>query len=187
MVKLLSVVGGDGDNFTATIRDDEAAQSIAFAGAPCTGRFQPKGVLRDFDGKDITGIWALHVTDRVASGHGGALIQWSLVIELMPEPEGNLNHDGNLDATDIDVLFANLGSSDPTYELNGDTVADRQDIRRLVASWAGGSAMRTWIKELTSLTLTWWPPTSTRSRATRAMVGVAVILTVMEISTSRIC
>ena len=92
----------------------------------------PKG----FDGKLVTGSWSLHVTDRAAN-EGGALIAWSLDVQLVSDPEGNLNHDGNLDDRDIDLLFANLGSSDPSFDLNGDGDADRQDVRRLVEDLMG--------------------------------------------------
>ena len=42
-----------------------------------------------------------------------------------------------MDARDIDLLYANLGSSDPVFDLNGDGVADRQDVQRLVEDVLG--------------------------------------------------
>ncbi len=37
---------------------------------------------------------------------------------------GDFNLDGDIDANDIDLLAANAGSSDPFYDLNGDSVVD---------------------------------------------------------------
>ena len=68
---------------------------------------------------------------------GGALLGWSLEIDLAPQPVGNLNADSQVDVTDIDLLYANLGSSDPTYDLDGDGDADRQDVRHLVEDVMG--------------------------------------------------
>ena len=133
VVELLSDVGGEGDNLTATRFDDEAATSIASAATPFSGVFQPEGRLRDFAGKEVNGMWKLLVTDDTLNGHAGALLDWSIEIELAPHPAGNLNYDSNLNATDIDLLFANLGSSDTTYDLDGDGDADRADIDHLVA------------------------------------------------------
>ena len=136
-VELLSNVGGDGDSFTATILDDEAVESISSATAPFTGRFKPEGMLSDFDGQPVKGTWTLHIADRIANAQRGALAHWSLEIELAPEFEGNLNHDSKLDATDIDLLYANLGSTDPTYDMDRDGDADRRDVKRLIEELLG--------------------------------------------------
>ena len=94
-------------------------------------------MLRDFDGTTIAGPWTLHITDDTANGEGGALLRWSMSIALASEPEGNLNYDGKLDATDIDILFANLGSPDSAFDLNRDGTADERDVRRLVEDLLG--------------------------------------------------
>jgi len=116
MVELFSDISDTSDNLTTTKLDDEAAESISAGTSPFSGSFQPEGLLGDFDGKDITGTWVLHVTDDTANGETGALLDWSLGIELATDPSGNLNHDSHLDATDIDMLFANLGSNDDTFD-----------------------------------------------------------------------
>ena len=136
-VELLTDVVGEGNSLTVTTLDDEALQSIAFASVPFTGTFQPEGRLGDFAGKEISGNWTLHVTDDTANGDGGALVEWSLVIDLAPQPEGNLNYDGRLDAADIDLLFSNLGSADPTYDLESDGDADQSDVDHLVLNVLG--------------------------------------------------
>ncbi|QDU71468.1 hypothetical protein [Mucisphaera calidilacus] len=43
---------------------------------------------------------------------------------------GDFNGSGDLDAEDIDLLYANLG--DPAYDLNGDLVSDADDVIMLV-------------------------------------------------------
>ena len=48
------------------------------------------------------------------------------------EPPGNLNFDANADATDIDILFANSGTEDFTFDLDDDGDVDAQDVNRLV-------------------------------------------------------
>lgn len=44
----------------------------------------------------------------------------------------DLNHDGQVDATDIDVLVANRGSSNPAFDLTGDGEVGQQDVDQLV-------------------------------------------------------
>ena len=51
-----------------------------------------------FDGEEITGMWRLHVSDDTANGETGTLLNWSFDIELGPNSNGNLNHDGVVDA-----------------------------------------------------------------------------------------
>ena len=58
-----------------------------------------------------------------------------LDIELDPDPPGNMNHDDNVDAADIDLLFANLRAPDATYDLDGD--ADVRDVDQLVTNLMG--------------------------------------------------
>ncbi len=49
-----------------------------------------------------------------------------------PIIDGDLNFDGEFNATDIDEMFDNLGSDDPLYDLNGDGDADNADVDFLV-------------------------------------------------------
>ena len=80
-VELMTDVGGNGDNFTATVIDDEASTSIAAGSAPFTGSFQPEGSLSDFDGADAQGTWTLEITDDKRR-ESGTLNSWS--IEITP-------------------------------------------------------------------------------------------------------
>ena len=137
LVELLSDVGGAASWLRGTTFDDEAGQSITSGTAPFSGHFQPESFLSDFDGKDTSGTWTLHVTDDTANGQDGTLVRWSLQMELAPDPPGNLNHDGAVDATDIDLLFANFGSADPTFDVDVDGDVDRNDVDQLVLNVMG--------------------------------------------------
>ena len=64
-------------------------------------------------------------------------MNWSFDIELGPNPKGNLNHDGVVDADDIDLVFSNLGSDDAGYDLDGDGDVDPQDVDHLVLNVMG--------------------------------------------------
>ena len=110
---------------------------IHSASGPFGGLFQPQGRLADLDGKEITGIWSLHVTDRVANSDRGILADWSLLVDLWPPMNGNANHDSSLDAEDIDLLYANLGSHDVTYDLDADGDIDQADVEHLVLNLLG--------------------------------------------------
>lgn len=90
-VELFTDVGGSGDHFTNTELDDEATVSIAAGSgtaiAPFTGRFRPEGALSGFDGKSVTGVWKLEVTDARRQDRG-KLLNWSLVVgeQFVPAP-----------------------------------------------------------------------------------------------------
>lgn len=79
-LELFANVGGDGDNFSNTILDDEAATTINLGKAPFKGSYSPKNNLSIFDGKSITGTWTLVITD-VKVGGTGTLDSWSLIVE----------------------------------------------------------------------------------------------------------
>ncbi|MBN2473342.1 MAG: proprotein convertase P-domain-containing protein [Pirellulales bacterium] len=78
-VPLFYRVGGTGDDFYATILDDEASVPIGSGSAPFTGRFRPKEPLSAFDGEDPNGIWALELND-LAAGDSGTLQFWFLTL-----------------------------------------------------------------------------------------------------------
>jgi len=81
-VELFSDIGSYGDDFTATVLDDEAADAIidfdSATYAPFTGSWQPEGMLSDFDGEDPYGYWELEVYDD-AGGDSGTLNDWYLI------------------------------------------------------------------------------------------------------------
>ncbi len=80
-VELFTDVGGEGENFSDTILDDEASVSIKDASAPFSGSYRPEGKLANLRGKDIHGVWTLEVTDD-SSSISGTLNSWSLIANL---------------------------------------------------------------------------------------------------------
>ncbi|MFN7574587.1 MAG: S8 family serine peptidase, partial [Planctomycetota bacterium] len=109
-VELFTGVGDSGDNFEQTRLDDEAADSIADGSAPFNGRYRPEGLLSALDGKSITGIWTLEMTDT-ATGDPGVLNDWSLFVDVGSVGQGSLflDKDGyNIgESVEITVLDGN--------------------------------------------------------------------------------
>ena len=71
-VALASGRGGSGDNFgtgandcsgTPTTFDDSAASPISAGVAPFTGSFRPDSPLAGFNGKSMSGVWKLRISD----------------------------------------------------------------------------------------------------------------------------
>lgn len=88
-IPLFANVGMNGVNFTDTVLDDEAVQSLpkdTNQGAPFTGSWRPEGQLSNLDGKDIAGVWKLRVADTGPSP-AGTLLGWCLqltVVDTVP-------------------------------------------------------------------------------------------------------
>jgi subtilisin-like proprotein convertase family protein len=88
-IPLFTNVGRTGVNFTGTVLDDEAVQTLpkdTNQGAPFTGSWRPEGQLSNLDGKNIAGVWKLRVADTGA-GHTGSLLGWCLqltVADIVP-------------------------------------------------------------------------------------------------------
>ena len=136
-VELFAALGGSSGDLSGTTFDGEAPQSITSGSDPFSGRFRPTGNLSDLNGHAAEGTWTLEIIDTVANGMAGTLLEWTLDIALQPQPLGNLNNDSHLDARDIDLLYANLGSSLVTFDLDIDGDADREDVRHLVENIMG--------------------------------------------------
>ncbi|MFD2822295.1 reprolysin-like metallopeptidase [Lacinutrix iliipiscaria] len=71
--------GADGDNYTNTYFDDDAATNIIAGTAPFTGSFQPEEALSAFNTEISTGVWELAVFD-LATQDTGTLVDWTLEI-----------------------------------------------------------------------------------------------------------
>jgi len=76
-VCLASDLGGNGNNFSVTLFDDEAGQLIVNGSAPFNGTYQPEYPLYVFDGENPSGTWQLTVYDQF-NGDGGQIRDWSL-------------------------------------------------------------------------------------------------------------
>lgn len=74
--------GGEGDNFTNTLFDDEASTAIASGAAPFTGAFRPDTALGFIDGQSAAGRWTLKVNDTTPL-NTGQVLNWALDITFL--------------------------------------------------------------------------------------------------------
>ncbi len=79
VIDLASRLGGSADNYSVTLFDDEAANSITAGTPPFNGTFRPEGPLSALDGQDPNGTWTLRIND-VFAADGGTLREWTLTI-----------------------------------------------------------------------------------------------------------
>lgn len=79
--------GSSGDNFVATVFDDDAATAISAGSAPFTGSYRPESPLSVFDGTASYGDWTLKVVDGAGSDTG-TITGWSITFEFPPAPCG---------------------------------------------------------------------------------------------------
>jgi len=71
--------GGDGDNYTDTIFDDDGTDVVNTGVAPFTGVFKPQGLLSNFNNEDSLGDWTLKVVDS-GPGDVGVIDSWSIEV-----------------------------------------------------------------------------------------------------------
>lgn len=69
--------GGEGDNYTQTVFDDQADQSIEEGVAPFTGHFRSENPFSPLLNKQIAGTWKLRIVES-GSSNTGTLNQWCL-------------------------------------------------------------------------------------------------------------
>ena len=85
-VELFTDVGGNGQGFTGTILDDQAAVSITAGTPPFTGRYRPEGSLAALVGKYTAGTWKLEIADD-AQYDTGVLVSWALQFRVVRGPQ----------------------------------------------------------------------------------------------------
>lgn len=81
-IELSTDNGGGGDNFTNTVFDDNADDSItdiSSSDAPFTGSYQPEEALSALNGENAEGNWTLKIIDD-AGADIGTLDSWSIEI-----------------------------------------------------------------------------------------------------------
>ncbi len=116
-VVLFDGVGGDGDNFTNTLLDDEASvfinAGVAPALPPFTGSFRPTpgSLLSAFDGLSSAGAWTLTVTDNF-TGETGTLQDWRLILTDLTG--GTAGFMGPIDSFAGDIPF-NIPNTQPVF------------------------------------------------------------------------
>lgn len=105
-VLLFANVGGDGDNFTNTVFDDQGTVEIALGTAPFTGTFQPEVPLEAFGGGQFEAnkTWFLYVAD-IGKDDVGSITSWSLSVAA----------DEPTTVTDTDGFYAFTNAPDGNY------------------------------------------------------------------------
>lgn len=91
--------GSSGDNFTATIFDDEATTPITSGSAPFTGSFQPEEPLATFDGVIAAGDWTLRVEDHAGQDLGtidSFALTFTFAAQTCPTSDGWIDLDQNI-------------------------------------------------------------------------------------------
>ncbi|GJQ28665.1 MAG: hypothetical protein HBSAPP03_05490 [Phycisphaerae bacterium] len=74
--------GGEGDNFTNTLFDDEAGLPISSGTAPFAGAFRPDTALGFIDGQSAAGRWTLKINDTTPL-NTGQVLNWALDITYL--------------------------------------------------------------------------------------------------------
>ncbi len=82
-VTLFDRIGANGDNYTNTLFDDDAANSINSGSAPYAGTFRPSQPFSVFNGINPAGTWTLEIRDS-ANQDQGTLNSWSLFVSYLP-------------------------------------------------------------------------------------------------------
>ncbi len=104
--------GGEGDNYTNTLFDDQAEQSITEGIAPFTGRFRPQFPMEIFNGKPVQGVWQIRVNDGGA-GNTGTLDNWCVQL-LYADPSIGITENEAIDRSGLIQNYPNPANSSTT-------------------------------------------------------------------------
>lgn len=114
VVELTTDNGGQGDNYTNTVFDQQATTLVTAGTAPFTGSFVPEGNLSNLNGQLSGGNWILTVTDD-ANFDGGSITGFTLNICA----QGTLASQENT-FSDFGI-FPNPNNGEFTIKLNSDS------------------------------------------------------------------
>jgi subtilisin-like proprotein convertase family protein len=116
--------GGSGDNYTNTVFDDDATNTIASGAPPFTGVFQPTEALSLINSEFSSGDWTLRVVDA-AGFDTGNIESWS--IEICGAPQTDTDADGIPDSSDNCINTPNFDQADADGDGIGDACDDDAD------------------------------------------------------------
>jgi len=136
-VTLVNRRGGNGDNFSATVFDDEASLSIVNGSAPFGNSFRPELALGGFDGLSGAGLWTLKINDTTGANFG-FLNSWSLQFTFQNNIFGPYESNDTI-VTAKDYPFGQGANSIDAFLGDGGFGTFDRDIFRFQA--AGGSSL----------------------------------------------
>ncbi len=119
-VTLFDQRGGSGDDFTATVFDDQAINSITTGIAPFTGSFRPEQGLSAFRAQNTLGNWILEITDNAGEDFG-TLLNWSL--DITPGTITGTTVVGNALDQNANAIVGELADGFASPRLNGVSIA----------------------------------------------------------------
>ncbi len=90
-IELFTDVGGNGQDFSGTILDDEADTAITDGEAPFSGRYRPQQPLSVVDGSNAKGTWTLEISDDGRLDQG-TLNDWALIVERGTQIPPQITH-----------------------------------------------------------------------------------------------
>jgi len=122
-IKLSGELGGSGDNYTDTVFDQNATESILNASPPFTGTFRPIESFDVFRGINAMGEWKLRIVD-VYTQDTGELLDFQLQLCVQGALETNVDQDLFVDSLDNCPFVFNNNQED----FDGDGVGDLCDL-----------------------------------------------------------
>lgn len=98
-VTLVETRSDDGENYTNTVFDDDAALNFLAGSAPYTGSFKPQNSLESFNNENSFGEWILKAVDG-GPADIGTIDNWSISICGIPFDNSDDDGDGVLNDMD---------------------------------------------------------------------------------------
>ena len=108
---LSSELGGSENDYSNTIFDQEATQSISAGSPPFTGRFRPLQNISELYSGSVFGVWKLIIQDNYIEDDG-RLVDFTLGVCLEGIPKTNSDNDSIVDEQDNCPNITNENQSD---------------------------------------------------------------------------